>query len=159
MSRQRTESFSVRTSAPEETGRFGAALGARLEAGMCVALVGALGAGKTTLVRGMCRALGVDEEILSPTFILYEVFAGRYPVVHVDLYRLEHEAELEALGVFDLPGGDAVLLAEWGDRSEALLARADVVVEIRAAAGEAREIVVHATRQAMGKLGEARAWS
>jgi tRNA threonylcarbamoyl adenosine modification protein YjeE len=156
---RRTESFSVRTSSPRETERFGAALGARLEAGVCVALVGALGAGKTTLVRGVCRALGVDEEILSPTFILYEAFAGRHPVVHVDLYRLEHEAELEALGVFDLPGGDTVLLAEWGERSEALLARADVIVEIRATDGEGRAITVRATPRAMQALEEVRAWS
>lgn len=156
---ERTESFSVRTSSPEETERFGAALGARLQAGVCLALVGALGVGKTTLARGVCRALGVGEEIISPTFILYEVFAGRHPVVHVDLYRLEHEAELEALGVFDLPGGDAVLLAEWGDRSEALLERADVVVEIGATGGEGREITVRATPRAMQALEEARAWS
>jgi len=153
-----SERFSVRTSTPEETERFGAALGARVSGGLCLALVGPLGAGKTTLVRGLCRGLGVDEEILSPTFILYEAFSGRHPVVHVDLYRLTHESELEALGVFDLPGGDTVLLAEWGERSESLMAGADAVVEIHAEGG-ARDIAVRATPRAMKMLEGARAWS
>jgi tRNA threonylcarbamoyladenosine biosynthesis protein TsaE len=61
---------------------------------------------------------------------LYEEFAGRLSVVHVDLYRLEHESEIEELGVFDLFGGDKVILAEWGDRSETLFAESDVVLRI-----------------------------
>jgi tRNA threonylcarbamoyladenosine biosynthesis protein TsaE len=120
----------VSVSSPEATERLGAAIGERLERGACVALVGGLGVGKTVFVRGACRGLGVDEDVLSPTFILLEVFQGRVDVAHVDLYRLEHESEIEELGVFDMLGGDTVLLVEWADRSELLMSGADIVVEI-----------------------------
>ncbi len=115
---------------PGDTERAAAAMTSRLTEGACVALVGPLGAGKTVFVKGACRGLGVDDDVLSPTFILYEAFDGRLPVVHVDLYRLEHETEIEDLGVFELIGGDTVILAEWANRSDALMGHADIVVEI-----------------------------
>lgn len=127
---ERTGRAAIVTRSADETESVGAALAARLRAGACVALVGGLGAGKTVFVRGMCRGLGVDEDVLSPTFILYEAFDGRLPVVHIDLYRLEHESEVESLGVFDLLGGDSVVLAEWGDRSDMLMRHADIAVAI-----------------------------
>jgi len=136
-------------------------LGGRLTGGACVALVGGLGAGKTAFVRGACRGLGIDDEVLSPTFILYEAFAGRLPVVHVDLYRLEHESEIEALGVFDLIGGDTVLLVEWGDRSEALMESADVTVEIAIAGTgpDHRRITFSWTPPFDGVFSEVESWS
>jgi tRNA threonylcarbamoyladenosine biosynthesis protein TsaE len=89
--------------------------------------------------------LGVADPVVSPTFILLETFTGRLPVVHVDLYRLEHERELEEIGVFDTLGTGAVVLAEWGERSPGLLRAADVVVDIRLGEGDARTLVVSAT--------------
>ncbi len=70
------------------------------------------------------------EEIVSPTFVLYEEFSGRLRVVHVDLYRLEHEREIEELGVFDKLGADCVILAEWGDRSGYLLDSSGIVIRL-----------------------------
>jgi tRNA threonylcarbamoyladenosine biosynthesis protein TsaE len=103
-------------------------MGECIRSGACIVVMGRLGAGKTLFIRGACRGLGVDEDVLSPTFILFEEFAGRKKVAHVDLYRLEHERQVEELGVFDLLGSDTVLLAEWGDRSEVLMENADIVV-------------------------------
>ena len=138
---------------------LGRAVGERTGRGMCVILAGPLGAGKTTLVRGLCEGLGVDESVVSPTFILYEEFAGRRPVVHIDLYRLEHEREIEDLGVFEMIGGEAVILAEWGERSPALTADADMIVEISPAGESVRDFHVSCTAQCAADLAEVTQWS
>jgi tRNA threonylcarbamoyladenosine biosynthesis protein TsaE len=143
MTNRRVIACTVHTASEADTARFGAELAACIEHGACVSLVGALGAGKTVLVGGLCRGLGIDDNVVSPTFILLETFQGRLPVVHVDLYRLEHERELEELGVFDYLAGGAVLLAEWGDRSPRLQLTADVEIRIEGDANE-RSITVHA---------------
>jgi tRNA threonylcarbamoyladenosine biosynthesis protein TsaE len=143
MNTRRVIACTVHTASEADTARFGAELGECITHGACVSLVGPLGAGKTVLVGGLCRGLGIDEVVVSPTFILLETFQGRLPVVHVDLYRLEHERELEELGVFDFLANGAVLLAEWGDRSPRLHQLADVEIRIEGGAGE-RSITVHA---------------
>ncbi len=136
------ERLSVVSHSPDETKKFGEAFGRRLTSGVCVSLIGALGAGKTVAVAGICRGLEIDEAVLSPTFVLYEEFRGRLPVVHVDLYRLEHESEMEELGLFDLIGGESVILAEWGDRSEILFGRSEIVVKLEYLSSAERNIVV-----------------
>jgi tRNA threonylcarbamoyladenosine biosynthesis protein TsaE len=133
------------TNSAAESVRLGEAIGRRIERGVCLSIVGPLGAGKTVLVGGVCRGLGVTEEVLSPTFVLLEQFSGRLPVAHVDLYRLEHEREIEELGVFDLLGGDSVILAEWADRSETLAEQSDAVVEIVPVSASERRVEVACT--------------
>jgi len=137
MENRRVIACTVHTASEAETARFGA------ELGECISLVGPLGAGKTVIVGGLCRGLGIEESVVSPTFILLETFQGRLPVVHVDLYRLEHERELEELGVFDYVRDGAVLLAEWGDRSPRLHGMADVEIRIEGEGSE-RSITVYA---------------
>jgi tRNA threonylcarbamoyladenosine biosynthesis protein TsaE len=143
MTNRRVIACTVHTASVADTARFGAGLGECIERSACISLVGPLGAGKTVLVGGLCRGLGIDEAVVSPTFILLETFEGRMPVVHVDLYRLDHERELEDLGVFDYLRDGAVLLAEWGDRSPRLNDMADVEIRIEGTEGE-RSITVHA---------------
>lgn len=130
MTGRRVIACTVHTASEADTARFGMELAQCIEHGACVSLVGPLGAGKTVLVGGLCRGLGINESVVSPTFILMETFQGRLPVVHVDLYRLEHERELEELGVFDYLANGAVLLAEWGDRSPRLNEMAEVEIRI-----------------------------
>jgi len=98
------------------------AIGARLAALLCagdvVALSGPLGSGKTTLARGCLAALGFDGEVASPTFTIvqsYDETAARLPVLHVDLYRLEHPGEAAELGLDDARA-DHALLVEWPER-------------------------------------------
>lgn len=97
------------------------AVGVLLRAGDVVVLAGDLGAGKTTFVKGVAAALGVDEVIVSPTFTIAREYEGRVPVRHVDAYRIEDIRELREIGLDELLGGDGVTLVEWGDRISAAL--------------------------------------
>lgn len=110
---------------------LGGAIAARLEAGAVVFLSGDLGAGKTTLVRGLLRALGYQDVVPSPTFTLLEVYevASRV-VLHLDLYRLVEAAELEALAIRDYVGEQSVLLVEWAVRARERLPGPDCEVHI-----------------------------
>ncbi|MFN3371476.1 MAG: tRNA (adenosine(37)-N6)-threonylcarbamoyltransferase complex ATPase subunit type 1 TsaE [Sphingomonadaceae bacterium] len=100
----------------------GARLASALRAGDVVALSGELGAGKTTLARGILAALGHSGEVPSPTFTLVQTYPDlQSPVAHVDLYRLEQAAEAEALGLDDWLADGGVLLVEWPERLGAAL--------------------------------------
>lgn len=115
----------ARTASPEETEALGRRLAEALEPGEVVALYGDLGAGKTCLVRGLAAGLGADPEgVTSPTFTLVQTYAGRVPVHHLDVYRIESEAALDALGLEELlDSEDAVALVEWPERMEDRLPR------------------------------------
>ncbi len=91
--------------------------GERLRRGDVVLLVGELGAGKTTFVRGVARGTGSKADVASPTFQLVRVYPGRVQLAHVDLYRVESGAELRDLGLEELAEQGAVVV-EWGDRLE-----------------------------------------
>ncbi len=107
----------------EATEAFGAALGARLRAGDVVALFGDLGAGKTTLARGILHGLGFTGEVASPTFPIVQTYEDIVvPLWHVDLYRIEHPAEIDELALEDARY-DAALVIEWPERLGAALWR------------------------------------
>jgi tRNA threonylcarbamoyladenosine biosynthesis protein TsaE len=102
------------TAGPAETEELGAQLAAMIEPGDVVVVSGEVGAGKTTLIRGACRALGVETPVTSPTFTIGQRYeGGRLPVSHLDLYRLESlEVEDPAL-LDDYLGPDGVAFIEW----------------------------------------------
>src|SRR4051812_35178539 len=106
------------TASPEETHALGAALGARLRAGDVVLLRGELGAGKTAFVQGLARGFGVPESrrVASPTFTLVNEHAGRAPLYHIDLYRIEDPSDLEEIGMRDYFSGRGVAVVEWAER-------------------------------------------
>ncbi len=108
---------------------------------MLVTLSGDLGAGKTTFVGGLLRALGHEGPVRSPTYTLLEPYrlAGR-DVQHCDLYRLRHPDELEDLGLRDLRVPGSVLLVEWPERAAGALGEQDVAVQLRYAGEEGREV-------------------
>jgi tRNA threonylcarbamoyladenosine biosynthesis protein TsaE len=107
----------------QATKDFGKTLAAHLDGGDIVALSGDLGAGKTTLVKGIAAGLGVAKDITSPTFTLMNVYDGSPALVHIDTYRLEHEQELRDIGVEDYLGApDAICVIEWPEKLPTLLA-------------------------------------
>lgn len=126
--------LSVITMSPEETRILGAALAPNLLPGDVVSLAGDLGAGKTVFVQGLAAALGVEERITSPTFTLVHEYQGRFPVVHVDVYRLDSIQEVLDLGFEELLDPSAVLLVEWGEAVLPLLPRRYLEVAIRRSA-------------------------
>ena len=107
----------------EASEALGRVLGVRLKPGDVLALFGELGAGKTTLSRGILQGVGFAGDVESPTFPIVQVYEGpelRLPVWHVDLYRIEDEGELEELAL-DEARQDCALLIEWPERLGALL--------------------------------------
>ena len=105
------------STSPEETLELGKRLGAALEPGDVLVLTGDLGAGKTQLTKGIAAAMGVEDEVTSPTFALEAVHEGaRMPLYHFDLYRLHDAEELGDAGVWDVLGGDGVCVIEWGEQ-------------------------------------------
>jgi tRNA threonylcarbamoyladenosine biosynthesis protein TsaE len=138
-----TFSATISSSSEAETLAVGEEIGRRMPGGMCVCVNGPLGSGKSVFVRGVCRGLGIEESVVSPSFILCEEYQGRLPVLHIDLYRLEHEREIEALGVFDRIDGNTVILAEWGDRSEWLSGEADLTIHLGVTGTFTRTIDLH----------------
>ena len=109
------------TRSTAETLELARAVGELLRPGDVVSLVGDLGAGKTVFARGVARALGVTELVVSPSFTIVREYDGRVPLVHVDVYRIDAVQELHDLGFEEVVREDAVTLVEWGDRIDGLL--------------------------------------
>jgi tRNA threonylcarbamoyladenosine biosynthesis protein TsaE len=136
------------TRTPRATYALGVRLGGLLAPGDVVALVGDLGAGKTQLVRGICKGAGVpDSEVASPSFAIVATYHGQIPIHHADLYRLADEDELYATGFADLIG-EGALLIEWADRIPSALPRDRL--EIRLAHDDEAPSVRHLTIVGMG---------
>ncbi len=111
------------THSPTQTQALGRRLGAALAPGDTLALCGDLGSGKTTLVQGLARALGVRETVTSPTFTLVREYRGRLPIYHVDFFRLDQVEELETIGYDEFVAGQGVTLIEWAQKMRERLPR------------------------------------
>lgn len=138
----------VVTRSPEETIAFGVQLARELRPPVLVLLLGDLGAGKTTLTKGIVAGLGAapEEEVTSPTFTMIHEYGFARDITarvyHVDLYRVETARELETLGLEDLLAERAVVLVEWGEKLGPALrpgASADSVLQIHLAASSENE--------------------
>jgi len=128
-----------------ETEAFGEDLGRRLAAryadGVVVLLVGPLGAGKTVMARGIARSLGVTDPVISPTYTIISEYASpRTSFHHVDLYRIEGNAQIENLGLDDIMRAGGVVLVEWGEKLD--LRGEHVRVTISLAGDGGRDITV-----------------
>lgn len=106
-----------------DTARIAHGLAEIVEAGDFISLCGPMGAGKTALVKDFAAALGVEERVTSPTFVLVQTYQGRLPIHHADLYRLESQSEVEDLGLAELVDEGGVGIIEWGESAEPLLHR------------------------------------
>jgi tRNA threonylcarbamoyladenosine biosynthesis protein TsaE len=133
--------MTIRTDSPEATRAVAAALGELLVAGDVVLLVGDLGVGKTAFTQGLARGLGVDEPVTSPTFTIVQEYAGRLPLAHVDVYRLDRVQDLYDLGFDEMVDGDGVTVVEWGDLVEQTVPAEHVVVRIDPGAAESERVL------------------
>ncbi len=136
------KSRTYRTDSEEETIALGEQLAAELSAPCLVLLIGNLGAGKTTLAKGIVKGLGAAsaEEVSSPTFTLIHEYSPR--VYHIDLYRIDRAQDLPALGLEELFDRNAVVLMEWGERFPEILANPHVEIRLEASGEESRLIEV-----------------
>jgi tRNA threonylcarbamoyladenosine biosynthesis protein TsaE len=126
-----------------ETEAVGARVAGRLAAGDIVVVSGEVGAGKTTLIRGACRALGIEEPVTSPTFTIGQRYGGgRLPVSHLDLYRLEDlEGEDPAL-LDDYLGPDGVAFVEWPAVGVERLGRPALEIRLEHVTGDSRRLEI-----------------
>ena len=129
------------TNSPDETLAMAEALGGVLRAGDVLALVGTLGAGKTCLVRGLARGLGVggDRPVISPTFVLLRSYPGRLTLNHYDAYRLDGPADMEEIGCWEVFESGGVTAIEWADHVAECLPADHVTLRITVAGPTRRE--------------------
>ncbi len=111
-----TATWAKRTHSAAETQALAARIAPLLQAGDVLWLSGDLGSGKTTFTQGLGRALGIELPIISPTFVLIREYAGRLPLYHIDLYRLDNPREALNLGLRDYLDGNGVCVIEWAER-------------------------------------------
>ena len=123
--------LSVTTTSPEETRILGASLAPVLVPGDVISLSGELGAGKTVFVQGLATALGASQRVTSPTFTIVHEYDARYPIVHLDVYRLSSFQEVIDLGFEELLDPGAILVVEWGEAVAPLLPQRYLDIDIR----------------------------
>lgn len=129
------------TSSEEETIALGARLAGTLPCQCVVLLIGDLGAGKTTLAKGIASGFGIaPDEVSSPTFTLIHEYSDR--LYHADLYRLDDARAVERLGLDELFARDAVVLIEWGERFPALMPEDRIEIRLTRTGDDDREIEV-----------------
>lgn len=141
--------FTFATRSGAETIEVGRKLAELLAPPQLLLLCGDLGAGKTTLVKGIAQALDAADadEVTSPTFTLLHEYEGQrhgspVKLYHLDVYRLESERQLEALGLDDLFAANALILVEWGEKFPSIRKRATGEIAIHATGGDTRKITV-----------------
>ncbi|HZV12333.1 MAG TPA: tRNA (adenosine(37)-N6)-threonylcarbamoyltransferase complex ATPase subunit type 1 TsaE [Candidatus Kapabacteria bacterium] len=125
----------------DETLTLGEKFAARLRGGDIVALRGDLGSGKTHFVKGICRGLGSEDMVSSPTFVFINEYHGKFSVFHVDLYRLDSVKQLAPLGLEELSNSGSVVLVEWPDLAESLL-KYHYIIQCREAGDTTREFTI-----------------
>lgn len=136
------------TRSAEETIDYGRALAAELTPPLLVLLRGDLGAGKTTLVKGIAEGFQAAprDSVTSPTFTLvHEYRSPRVVLYHIDLYRIETERELETVGLDDLLAPDSILLIEWGEKFPRLLRDRDIEITLERV-GDTERRIQHTVR-------------
>ena len=122
---------SIQTSSAEETMAIGEQLAKELPADASLALYGDLGVGKTTLVKGIAKGLGITKNITSPTFNLFSIYQGEKQLVHLDAYRLNQEQSIENLMIEDFLCSPYLCVIEWPDNVPELIDKNTLKLELR----------------------------
>ena len=148
------QSFSIICDDLDATRRVGVLIGKALVPGICIALQGTLGAGKTNLVQAIASALGVERKsVTSPTFTMIQVYSGRLQLVHIDAYRIADEDEFFELGIDEYLEDDSVVAMEWAEKFQSLLPdeRLDIAMDIL---GETKRQITFSWPQNAGRLAD-----
>lgn len=145
------EAISAVSQSTEETIARGRELALQMRAPLLVLLNGDLGAGKTTLAKGIISGLGAarEEDITSPTFTLVHCFTGPVKVYHVDLYRVEGVQEFDSLGLEDLFAEPAIVIIEWPERMRLRTNWPVMRIDFEHTDEESRKITVHEAKNAL----------
>ena len=138
-----SQSLVIRSGSPAETRRLGARLGRLLRPGDVVLLSGELGSGKTCLVQGVARGLGVTAPVTSKSFVLLGEYEGRLRLYHADLYRLEEPAQAEELALTEY-GAPGALVVEWAERAWEVFPPEHLLVRLEIAGASQREFTLEA---------------
>lgn len=133
---------------PDETEDIGFRLGRLLRSGDVVALYGELGSGKTTMVKGIANTLGIEErEIVSASFTMIVEYSTTPPLFHIDLYRIEKDAELDEIGLRNYIGGEGISVIEWAEKAERELPEDAIRVELKSVGENMREIAIEGVNE------------
>ena len=122
--------LSLHTTSREETIQLGQKIGSKLKKGDILAMQGTLAAGKTTITKGIALALGVKEDITSPTFCLISEYEGNMPLYHMDVYRLDGTEDFINLGVDDMLYGNGVCIIEWSEKIMDELPKSTIIIRL-----------------------------
>lgn len=131
-----------KTKSVEETIDFGVEIGKKLKGGDIVAYKGGLGAGKTTLTRGVAIGIGLDDNVFSPTFSLVNEYRGKITLYHFDMYRIMNEEALETTGFYDYISDDSIIAVEWSENIMDWLPKNTIVISIERIDDDTRLITV-----------------
>ena len=124
-----------------EMEEIGVGLAPELADGMVVSVIGPLGAGKTTLVKGVAKGLLITDVVVSPSYLLAREYHGRLTLHHIDAFRLESLSEMAEVGLDRLlPPDDGVSVVEWPDRIEGIVDISDMMIRIELLEGGSREV-------------------
>ena len=134
----------VITRSAAETVGLGKVIGERLRPGDVIAYRGGLGAGKTTITRGIAIGMGLGDEVSSPTFALVNVYeGGSTQLCHFDMYRIGSEDELDAIGFYDYLEQGSVLAVEWSENIENALPEGTVFIDLERLSDNERRIIIN----------------
>lgn len=109
------------TKKPLQTYNLGVDFSRKLKAGDVVAFYGGLGVGKTYFIKGICRGLGIKDNVISPSFTIINEYTGNLKIYHIDFYRIEKVDELREIGIEEYLYNGGICLIEWADKVEFLL--------------------------------------
>ena len=130
---------------PEETIKLGARIARYFKAGSIVCLMGDLGSGKTTLIQGIAQGLKISKtKVNSPTFVLMNVYYGKLPLYHFDLYRLGDMNDIHSIGYEEFLYGDGVAVVEWAERLDSLMPEEYLKIDLTHKKLNEREIKISA---------------
>jgi len=141
-----TFKYQITTRSVDETKKLGKIIGTAMTGGTVLALTGDLGSGKTSFVQGLARGLEVPDGyyITSPSYTLINEYPGRYPLFHVDLYRISDPMDMEDIGLYEILRTNGIVAIEWADRIEQMLSPDSINIHFELTGDKTRKICITA---------------